>query len=85
MLKTTLNIEGMACGMCEAHICDVIRKTVPEAKKVTASHKKGEASFLTEGQVDLEKLRTAIAETGYTMRSGESAPFEKKSIFGFGR
>ena len=84
MLKTTLNIEGMACGMCEAHICEVIRKTVPEAKKIAASHRKGEASFLTEREPDLEKLRAAIAETGYTMLSGESAPYEKKSIFGFG-
>ncbi|MCR5459639.1 MAG: hypothetical protein K6F51_07060 [Acetatifactor sp.] len=27
MFKTTLKIEGMACGMCEAHISDVIAKT----------------------------------------------------------
>ena len=85
MLKTTLQIEGMACGMCEAHINEVIRKTVPEAKKVSASHKKGRAEFLTETAPDLERLRSAIAETGYTMISGESAPWEKKSFFGFGR
>ena len=85
MLKTTLNIKGMACSMCEAHINDVIRKTIPEAKKVAASQKKGEASFLAETEVDLEKLRAAIAKTGYTMRFGESAPYEKKPLFGFGR
>lgn len=32
MLKTTVNVDGMACGMCEAHVCDAIRKVVPEAK-----------------------------------------------------
>ena len=82
MLKTTLKIEGMACGMCEAHICDVIRRTIPEAKKVSASHKKGEASFLTEGPAALEALQAAIGATGYTMLSGESEPYEKKSLFG---
>ena len=85
MQKTTLIIEGMACGMCEAHICDTIRRAVPEAKKVSASHKKGEAEFLTEAAVDLEKLRAAIGETGYTMVSGETVPYEKKSIFGWKR
>lgn len=85
MIKTTLSIEGMACSMCEAHICEVIRRAEPEAKKVTASHKKGEASFLTEKEPNLEALRAAIAQTGYTMRSGESAPYEKKPLFGFGR
>ena len=28
MIKTTLKIEGMMCSMCEAHICDTIRKAV---------------------------------------------------------
>ena len=46
MLKTTLKIDGMMCSMCEAHIQEVIRKSVPGAKKVSASHSKGEASFL---------------------------------------
>ena len=33
MLKTTLKIDGMMCAMCEAHIKDVIRRTIPLAKK----------------------------------------------------
>ena len=36
MIKTTLKIDGMMCGMCEAHIKDTIRKAVPDADKVTA-------------------------------------------------
>ena len=80
--KTTLAIDGMMCGMCEAHICDVIRNTVPDAKKVAASRKKGEASFLTEAAVDGETLRAAIAATGYTCTSVTTAPYEKKGLFG---
>ena len=40
-MKVTLVISGMACGMCEAHICETIRKAVPDAKKVKASKRKG--------------------------------------------
>ena len=82
MIKTVLKIEGMACGMCEAHICETIRKAVPGAKKVTASHKRGEAGFLSDTAPDEEKLKNAIAATGYTCLSVESGPYEKKGLFG---
>ena len=82
MIKTTLKIEGMMCSMCEAHICDTIRKAVPSAKKVTASHTKGEASFLTEEAVDSQLLQSAITATGYTCLNAETAPYEKKGLFG---
>lgn len=67
-----MKIEGMMCGMCEAHVCDAIRKAVPSAKKVKASKRKKEATFLTEEAVDAESLRAAINETGYDCLSVES-------------
>ena len=82
MIKTTLKIDGMMCGMCEAHICDTIRKAIPSAGKVTASRKKKEASFLTEQEVDAEALKAAVDATGYTCLSVASAPYEKKGLFG---
>ena len=82
MIKTILKIDGMMCGMCEAHVCDAIRKSIPEAKKVEASRSKKTASFLTEEAVDAEKLKAAIDSTGYTCLSVESAPYEKKGLFG---
>lgn len=82
MIKTTLKIDGMMCGMCEAHICDAIRKAVPSAKKVAASRSKKEASFLTEEAVDTALIKAVIDETGYTCLSVESAPYEKKGLFG---
>ena len=60
MNKVTLKIDGMMCGMCEAHINDVIRKNMPDAKKVSSSFKKGESTFLYEGTVDEEKLKEAM-------------------------
>lgn len=82
MVRTTVKIDGMMCGMCEAHICDAIRKALPAAKKVSASRKKKEASFLTDGAVDAELLEASITETGYVFLGMESEPYEKKGLFG---
>ena len=81
MYKTTLKIDGMMCGMCEAHVCDAIRRTVPSAKKVTASRNKKEASFLTEDIVDITLLRSAVDAAGYSCMSAESVPYVKKGLF----
>ena len=72
----------MMCPMCEAHICNTIRKAIPSAKKVSASRTKGEASFLSEASIDEGLLIDAIATTGYSCLDVESAPNEKKGLFG---
>ncbi|MDY3051615.1 MAG: cation transporter [Ndongobacter sp.] len=76
MIKTTMKIDGMMCGMCEAHIRDTIRKAIPAAKKVAASKRKKEASFITEEAVDVELLKAAIDATGYTCTGIESSPYK---------
>ena len=81
MIKTTLKIEGMMCSMCEAHINDVIRKAVPGAKKVSSSHTKGEASFLSEVAVDEKLLKNAVDATGYTCTSVVSEPYVRMGWF----
>lgn len=82
MKKITVKIEGMTCGMCEAHISDVIRRVYPKAKKLVVSRKRNEATFITDEQIDPEKLRKAISETGYTFVSFTSEPYVKKGLFG---
>ena len=83
MIKTTMKIDGMMCGMCEAHVCDAIRKAIPAARKVVASRSKKEASFLTEEAVAEDRLKVAIDATGYTCLGIESIPYEKKGLFGW--
>ncbi len=82
MIKTTMKIDGMMCGMCEAHVCDAIRRAIPEAKKVTASRSKKEAFFLTEEAVDTDRLKAAVDATGYLCLGVETAPYEKRRLFG---
>jgi copper chaperone CopZ len=66
MNKITVKIDGMMCGMCEAHICDTIRKALPDAKKVKASRRRGEATFVYDGELDEEALKKAVNDIGYT-------------------
>jgi len=82
MEKVTVKIDGMMCGMCEAHIADTIRTAFPEAKKVKASRARGEATFLMEGGFDEAKLKKSIEETGYTFVSVSSEPYKKRGLFG---
>lgn len=82
MVRNTVKIQGMACGMCEAHIADTIRKTFPDAKKVTASHTKGTAVFLTDQPVDEKVLADAIRATGYHYEGYTPEPYEKHGFFG---
>ena len=83
MIKTILKIDGMMCSMCEAHINDVIRRTVPDAKKVSSSHRRGEASFLTVETVDGNRLKEAIAAMGYICTDVTEEPYVKRGWFGW--
>ena len=82
MWKYTLEVNGMMCGMCEAHVSDAIRGALP-VKKVTASHTKGQAVILSEAPLDEEALRAAIGKTGYEVQGVSARPYEKKGLFGF--
>ncbi len=84
MVKTTLKIDGMACGMCEAHVNEAIRKNF-DVKKVTSSHSKGETVIISENEIDEEKAKEVIGETGYTFVSIESEPYKKKGFLFFGK
>ena len=81
IIETILKIDGTACGMCESHINDVVRRTC-SVKKVTSSHTRGETVILSEQPVDEAALRAAIKDTGYEVKEVSSAPCEKKGLFG---
>lgn len=83
MIETTVKVEGMSCGMCEAHVNDAVRKALP-VQKVTSSHAKGTTVIVSAEPLDEEALTAAINATGYRALSVESRQFEKKRLF-FGR
>ena len=82
MIRTTLQIDGMMCGHCEALVNDTIRQAFP-VKKVESSHTKKETVILSEEPLDEEKLRAVIAQTGYTLGEIRTEAYEKKGLFSF--
>ncbi len=80
MVKYTIAVDGMMCGMCEAHVNDAVRKAFP-VKKVQSSHAKKQTVMVTEAPVDEEALKKVIGATGYTVTSVASEPYEKKGFF----
>ena len=85
MVKITVGIEGMACGMCEAHINEAVRNAF-QVEKVTSSHTKKQTVILAETDIPEQELKSVVAKAGYDVVSVSSEPYEKKGLFRvFGR
>ena len=84
MVKTVLKIDGMMCGMCEAHMNDLIRKNF-KVKKVTSSAKDGETVIISDAELDIPWAKKQIKDSGYELVDYTSEPYEKKGLFHFGR
>lgn len=84
MYQTILQIDGMSCGMCEAHVNDKIRAEF-QVKKVESSHKSGKTTVISAQPLEEEKLRRALEETGYHVGEITVQEYEKKRFSLFGR
>ena len=80
MVKITVGIEGMACGMCEAHINEAVRNAF-QVKKVTSSHTKKQTVIIAEKDIPEQELKNVVAKAGYDAISVSSVPYEKKGLF----
>ena len=83
MVKTVLKIDGMMCGMCEAHMNDLIRKNF-KVKKVTSSAKDGETVIISDAELDIPWAKKQIKDIGYELVDYTSEPYEKKGLFHLG-
>ena len=82
MKKTILTIDGMRCGMCEAHVCDVIRRNF-NVKKVTASHIKNQAAVISDFPLDADRLKQVVSDKGYRVSEITVEEYVKKGLFSF--
>ncbi|MCR4674386.1 MAG: cation transporter [Lachnospiraceae bacterium] len=80
MIKTVLNVDGMMCGMCEAHMNDAIRNNF-KVKKVSSSHKKGTTEVVSEESLNPEVLKSVISEMGYELKDISEEEYKKKGLF----
>ena len=80
MVKITAGIEGMACGMCEAHINEAVRNAFP-VRKVSSSHTKKQTVIVTEQDIAEGELERVIANAGYEVVSVSREPYQKNGLF----
>ena len=81
MIETIVKVDGMMCGMCEAHINDAIRSHF-QVKKVSSSHSKGQTVIRSQEALDQAQLRQVIDATGYKVLDVVSRPVEKRGLLG---
>ena len=74
----------MMCGMCEAHMNELIRSNF-KVKKVSSSAKDGETVIISEDALDIPWAKKVIHEIGYEMTDSSNEPYEKKGLFRFGK
>ena len=60
LTEVIVGIDGMMCGMCEAHIKDAIREQFPQAKGVSASHVKAQAIFYLPEAMPADAITEAL-------------------------
>ena len=80
MFRTTAEVAGMICGMCEAHINDAVRKAF-SVKKVSSSRTKGETVIESEQPIDREKLKQIVNATGYILLSVRQEKMVRETSF----
>lgn len=83
MLQITVEVKGMVCGMCEAHVNDAVRKAFP-VKKVSSSRSKGHTVILTQEDISEDRLRAVIAQAGYEPGRITKQPCQKRGLFPLG-
>ena len=81
MVKITMKIEGMMCGMCESHRNDAIRRSFA-VKKVSSSRSKGQTEILAKELLDESALRKTIEKIGYSVLSVHAEEYQKKGLLG---
>ena len=64
MVKVTVNVEGMMCPHCEAHVNEAIKKAFG-VEDVVSSHEKKTTVFTSDKKVDEDKIRQTIKDAGY--------------------
>ena len=66
MNKYILGVEGMSCGMCEAHVQDTVAQNY-KVKKVKASRSSKELVVITEQGITEEDFHKILDPTGFAV------------------
>lgn len=81
MIRYILQVEGMACPKCEAHVNEAVRSAF-SVKKVESFRKEKKTVILAAKAIDESTLRQTIEEAGFKVTS-VVAEEQKSSLFSF--
>ena len=84
MIKITVKVEGMMCGMCEAHVSDALRRALP-VKKVTSNHRRGETVIFCAEEIPDESIQAAVKAIGYGFLGATREEVGAGGLLGFFR
>ena len=79
MIKTTINVEGMACPHCEARVNQAMKNAFA-VSKVTSDHNKCIMEVFSEAELDEAKVRSVIEGEGFKV-TGVKSEQAKKGLF----
>lgn len=80
MKRVILKVDGMMCGMCEAHVNDAVRKAA-DVKKVESSHTKCTTEVVCDDAVDPQVLKDAIEREGYNVSDISEEQVKESGLF----
>lgn len=69
-MRKTIKIEGMSCGHCEGRVKKEL-ETICGVKSAQVSAAENKAIVELAHEVDIDKLKAAVEEAGYTAVSVE--------------
>lgn len=84
MFRTTVQVEGMMCSMCENHVSEAVRKAF-DVKSVRSSRRKKQTVIESEAPLDPDAVLACIHETGYEALGTETEEITGKKFRLFGR
>lgn len=80
MKRIVLEVDGMKCGMCEAHINDIVRRSC-KVKTVTSSRKKRQTVIVCDDVLNPEEIKSAIEQDGYKVLKITEESYVKRGFF----
>ena len=77
-----LQLDGMACGMCEAHVNDAVRKNADKKiSKLKSNHKTNITTFVSDDNLNIDKIVKEIKELGYRVLDYKINDYKQENFF----
>ena len=80
MIKITVGIKGMMCGMCESHTNDAIRNAFG-VNEVVSSYEDSQTIIIAKEDIEDSKIKGVVEGIGYEVIDIKREEYKKKGVF----